>query len=315
MTQATPSCPACLATDVVLSGQGTWTCQSCGTQFEDSALPAPKPRTRPAAPKPKPKAPPADSLGTAGPDRRLIVVGAVVLLLALVVGGLWGLRADPNRTSVPDTLAPMPAPQPAAERVGEKAPADEIVLTHVEYGRARDGVPFWIVTYANEGKYAVVRPFVTVTLKDSEGVVVGTRRGYAPVPMLDGESELPILIAWPQAPGHATFEVTAHQPTYAAGMPYVPELGVKDVSYTKRGRRYIVEGVALNMYDQPVVVGDIVVVGRKRDGAPVAYAAGPPELRVLEPGQSTRFELVVDRWKMEDPEVWTTLARGSIQER
>lgn len=270
-------CPSCGATDLVADRLDRWRCSACGTLswVEDGEVHGVAPPRRSPWPR--------------------LAVGAIVLA-AVALGLTWI-----GRTATPDT-----APAPPSKQLDRRPSAEppEISSPYQRRGTTPDGTPFWLVTYRNVDGVPVGRPGLRLTLYDPDGHVLESVDAAGPFEELLPGDEAILLVRSPRA-DFARAVVTPSPPFQSRREPQTFRLYPKELTEVTTRRGPTVSGDVTNTRDVPVMLRDVIVVGRDRDGIPTAWASGPAETERLDPGEETAFEVVAGTYVVQPTAYWT----------
>ena len=290
---ATP-CPICSSRDL-RRVDDAWRCNRCDTLF---AVTEGRTIVRIAG-----EAPPvASSSGRVG----------AMLAATLVVGGagLWWSQRAPSPAPVEAMSQAEPPRQRPRPEPRERLP--RIELPHIVPGTLDDGTMYWLVTYRNLGVDAIENLSIVAQFYDG-GTLTGEFRGEAPVLQLGPDDDTIVLVVAEDPPAHTRVEVAADPPRFAKMTEGTVNLGTDGVHLetTRSGEQ--LTGRIRNPHGFKVKVTEVVVVGRDRNGRPVAWAPAGPDEPFLRAGDETIFEARPGIYQIAEPAVWTAFAVGTPQ--
>lgn len=290
-------CPECGSTDHRRGQAGVVICNDCGARFSPEA--GSPPQRRPASQGQQgSQTPPAGETPLAEPHPSAgwgSTVGLLALTAAALLGVWWSTSAPGDATDA------VHDPQDAlAERL-----RGQIVGT--SRGQTPDGVPFWLLTYRNDGELPIRSPTVELRWFNEAGLLLGRERVTAAAPdVLPPGREIPLRVIAPQLDLDAEPRLQIVPPSLAQAPSQLKEVGVRHL----RGSDSTVTGTISPLDDEAVRLVHLAVVGRRQDGRVVAWAEHDLTDLVLPPGKQVRFRAEVGPWTTFDAEVWTAHAWG-----
>lgn len=280
-------CPSCGSVDVRRTDSGEARCNVCDALFrvdEQGAVHL-LAAGRPVA-----------LLSPARP--RWGVAALAVLGLGLALATLWAMRPVSDEES-----ERTPASDPSLKKKGVS-----LQIGAMREGRTPDDHAFWIITLHNDGARPVRNPAAIVHLYDDNNTAVGEVRANGWTDVLEPGDEVVVLGLDDRTVRHARAEVVAAEPTPAPHGAKTTALMLRTTSVTKDGDATVVHGEVTNTRDQPMRLSSVQVVGRTREGRPVAFGAGAPKELTLAPGAATSFEVRIEDLRVDIPDAWTAYA-------
>jgi hypothetical protein len=280
-------CPSCGSADVRRTDSGEARCNVCDALFrvDEAGVAQLLQPGRPASPK-----------AAGGPKPAWVALG--VLGLGLALGVLWTLRPVVDEQTEPSLAVNVP----------EKKHGVALTIDSLREGRTKDDHAFWLMTLHNDGARAIRNPAALVRLYDANNTAVGEVRANAWTDVLEPGEDVVVLAVDERPVRHTRSEVDVAEPTPAPRGAKTTALMLRTTSVAKEGDATVVHGEVTNNRDQAMRLSSVQVVGRTREGRPVAFGAGAPEDLTLVPGASTAFEVRVDDVRVDLPDVWTAYA-------
>lgn len=220
-------------------------------------------------------------------------LAVAVIGLGLAGAVFWTLR--PVEDDAPSLAVNVPAKQNGLS----------LKIDHVREGRSADDHAFWIMTLRNDGTRPIRTPAAVVHLYDSNGASAGDVRANAWTDVLEPGAEVAVLGLDTRANGHDRAEVDVDTVTPAPRDARTTQLMLKTTSVVDSSDGAVIQGEIHNTLDHAVRLGAVQVVGRSREGRPVAWAEGQPKELSLAPGASTTFEARAGDLRVDKPDSWT----------
>lgn len=271
------TCPACGSTDIRRTVEGALSCNACDAHFDATGIPlSPDMGDAPLPPV---------------PWRAL--AGTAAVLAGVFAAVAW-----------------WPSPEP----VDRSPPAPEVPVQPVRIdGMSRGVLPgggvFWLFRYHNIGTAPIAGPAAEVVFLDVDARPIATRRVRAPAPdVLPPGEEVVMRLVVEDPPPHASTRIEPVPATTVASAGEMVQVAVRDVGLDEDGRT--ITGTLRPIGPGPVSLAELIVVGRRRDGRPVAWAdvTRPPD--PLPPGEDTPFRATIGRLTTVDAAAWTAHAWG-----
>lgn len=287
MTLSSAPCPSCGSADVRRAESGDLRCNVCDALFrvdERGGVQVIE-AGRPVAPQGSSRA-------------RMAWIGLAVVGLGLALGALWTMRPVLDETTEPSL----------AVNVAEKKRGVSLKIDAIREGRTKDDHAFWIMTLHNDGARAVRSPAAIIRLYDANNAPAGEVRANAWTDVLEPGEDVVVLGLDDRPVRHSRSEADVVEPIAAPRGATTTALMLRTTSVAKEGDVTVVHGEISNTHDQAMRLSSVQVVGRTREGRPVAFGAGKPAALLLEPGASTTFEVRVDDLRVDVPDAYTAYA-------
>jgi len=308
------ACPRCSSSEAEKVGPDVFVCRHCHTRYivDHGHARLPDGNATPSARR------------SGSASSVMLGAGLVLLLLGAGAGYFLINTAEPPpedyrpAIQLPDIAATPPAstkpysPSISKAEDVEPPPEPSATLDNSVKGETSIGGHYWLSTYRNTGEVPIERPSVIVSLFDKDGARVGEQPGYAGRTYLRPGESTTILALSAKPPTYEHAEVTAAEPSVARYTKPVIDIQVREHVVNPLGNdRSDVVGTVDNTTEGAVDFIKIVVVGRDKDGNPVAFSESYASDKDLGPGESSGFKVTLGTWLIEPPETIEVSAFGS----